>query len=362
MLKTLMSPHFHLITGGPAILPQLWPLDGNLPSALASMVRFRGPHIEMETLDTVKTYMERLLKAYALQGEREVSLFGYLFVQHCLLMLDEPEDTFTQEFVSPSIHSSEPVLTPLRLSGATQCKISFDFKCKNLDSLTIFSDSTQKAQIARCPDTQGAWSEVEIQSTGWMFIRRNCGTHALVTNGQRVSFRIRSPRFVVIVELLLHMIKLASTEIPQLVPIVCSSIPLCTLISAVHKEHGERRLQVASVVTALLQVWARNPKINRHDQAPTYFILDRIFGMLVISYQKDYTQGIVSTSHSSLHSRFVQGLTELAVAGHIAESSWYGISLKSQAAHRFSIISNLYDSAMNKPVENTTPEVTLSAG
>eukprot|EP00760_Papus_ankaliazontas_P037788 PhM_4_TR8751/c0_g1_i1/m.93471/K10594/HERC1; E3 ubiquitin-protein ligase HERC1 len=357
-LGTLLSPVFRLRTGRQSDVPQLWPLNGNLPLLLAKHVRMTPSGVDSNSLDTVKSYMERLLKGYEKQSEREFVLFAYMLVQNCLLLLDDSEDSFAIDFVAASGHSTDSVLSPMFLPGLETCKLSFDGKSKSsLESITIYSDCTQKAQIARCPDAHGSWSDIDVQCGGWVFIRRAAMSHAISSSGQRITFKMKSPQFFVMTELLKHIFRVAAS-MPRLVPIVCSSIPVCSLIAQVHKQSSERRLAASEACTALFKLWAQYPTVNKHDQAPMYFTLDRIFGMLSSATAKDQMQSNVDLSPARLYSRFTQAMMDIVVQGHLTESIWFGTSSRHQARVRHSVLLRLYDSASPsaQPAGEVRPE------
>ncbi|RNF12537.1 putative ubiquitin-protein ligase [Trypanosoma rangeli] len=262
--------------------------------------------------------------------------------------LHDEAESFRMELPPFSYVTTDIQLLPLAILNGPGGTISFDANSRGIEHLTLLRDRKQKVLLAKYPDAQGGWPELEIPGDNpWLYARPIVSTRA-ATASFTLSARSLKPLvacgiFGAIREVLTSQTKyqcgwsyFLNTPYLSLLTVrtgttKCSALPACRLL------------------TALLDFWREIPHFAPHDHSPLKIVLAHLnVSLMAILHRGQITPNsppLLSPALGHYNLR-VQGAFELLVAAIRLEAAWKNVSHPCSTRSRWKRLFSLWETSI----------------
>ncbi|EAN95470.1 hypothetical protein, conserved [Trypanosoma cruzi] len=275
--------------------------------------------------------------------------------------LRDEAETFRVELPPLSYVTTDIQLVPIAILNGPGGTVSFDANSRGIEHMTLLRDRKQKVLLAKYPDAQGGWPELEIPGDSpWFYARPIVSTRA-ATASFTLSARSLKPLvacgiFGAIREVLTSHTKyhcgwkcFLNTPFLSFLTIRagttrCSSLPACRLL------------------TALLDSWRYIPHFAPHDQSPLKILLAHLnVPLMAILHRGQIAPNsppLLSPTLGHYNLR-VQGAFELLVAAIRLEAAWKGVSHSHCTRIRWKRLMSLWEGSIGYGTPDSSPSSSI---
>ncbi|KAJ9463453.1 putative E3 ubiquitin-protein ligase HERC2 [Diplonema papillatum] len=292
--------------------------NGISPQHAAGIPSILAASANLTATDAHPSYIEQLhlsIRTWLTMNPSTTSI--HQFIAGCLSLLELPPDTYFFETPSHPFVASELILQTIDIPGSSSYKISFDPRCKALDYLHLYTDRSQKVQIAKFPDTQGRWRGIEVDKHAAFAIKFSGDAAAPSSWGYLFCVAVKTPKLNLACEMLLAL--LGDKNVVQNHG-VCTNVLVSHLAAIAHKEVGARREKVVEVLTVVFAKLAQY--FSPMDRPLTQHLLCDLKRHADAQYVKERTPRASGCVLPRRYSSFVQSQSELFLAADFAEQLW----------------------------------------
>lgn len=331
-----------------------------IPAMAANLVRYNnGPCIPHRHVLCVVRFMHVMLKRALLQVEHHPELQRDLkrsFLVEAVDLLRSPPSSSSpllsasggtvnqfevfdiEIFYTALGTNADCQLVPLSFMNGGSGWVSFEVP-RGMEYLFLFSDRQQKTSLAKFPDAQGSWPDVELSlavsglpsvvssasSSVWCFAKPSA---SMKTSPAR--FRLRVPSFrPTIGQLCLQLLCEVDSEHPQHTPVLFDMKVLALFASLIRDSRGDQRLACLTTMTRIItRMHSCAEEYPVHDRCPLHLLLDRFNTFLFQTEKRNATHpaSVFMMPGAAVFPPVVRRIAELLVAAMHLDGRWRGTS------------------------------------
>ncbi|KAG8348662.1 putative ubiquitin-transferase [Trypanosoma vivax] len=264
-----------------------------------------------------------------------------------------------------SCASTEAQLIPIATVNGPGCTISFDANSRGIEHMAFMRDRKQRALLAKCPDSQGGWPELEIPSDSVWFYAKPALASRCAAPTFTVSARSLRPYVACAIFGALRRVLTSASRFHCGLPCFLNTpfISLLTVRAGTAKGAG---IPACRLFTAVLELWRKFPKLSPHDQSPLKIMLAHLNAPLMMILQRGQlgaaSQPLLSSSLGRYNLR-VQTAFELLIAAIRLETAWKAINHSRCTQQRWKRLYSLWEQSIGHGAPTTTgPDCTPPPG
>ncbi|KEG15001.1 putative ubiquitin-protein ligase [Trypanosoma grayi] len=322
--------------------------------------------IEEETMkavsDFVKLWFRTIVPEKQLASGFREAAFAISEALH-----DEVE-SFCVELPLLSHVTTDVQLVPIATLNGPGGSISFDASSRSIEHMTLLRDRKQKVLLAKYPDAQGGWPELEIPNdTLWIYARPVVSTRS-VAPSITVSARSLKPLVVCGIFGALRDVLMTHPRYHCGLAFFLNT-PFVSLLTVRAGTTKGAAVPACRLLTALFELWRQVPHFAPHDQSPLKIMLAH----LNVPLMSILHRGQISPSSPPLlspafghYNPIVQSSFEVLVAAIRLEAAWKNVVHEHCTRIRWRRLYSLWERSIGYGTPSvpptSVPSVTASAG
>ncbi|CBH17265.1 hypothetical protein, conserved [Trypanosoma brucei gambiense DAL972] len=233
--------------------------------------------------------------------------------------LHDETEPFCVELPTVSYVATDANLVPIATINGPGGVVSFDANSRGIEQMTLLRDRKQRVLLAKYPDAQSGWPELEVPSDSlWFYAKPSIGTRS-VAPSFTVSARSLKPQVACAIFAALREVLSSDARFHCGLGSFLNA-PFISLLTVRTGTTKCAAVPSCRIFTSVLELWREFPQFSQQDQCPLKITLANLNAPLMSVLQRGHAS--VASSPIGRHNVRVQSVFELLVAAIRTEAAW----------------------------------------